>query len=409
MTGCSFENSNLVMLYSNTPTESVTIENCDFVGFTSDGLDSPIDLHGLYPTITMTSVTVTQTQTTRCSTVYVAASAADFFGDLVLTDCWFSYNDAGTYTSGLWSYGYNLSVKECGFVGNIGQAFWANPYSNNPLSVSIEDSVFVANDARSSSVAVISLTNFAGDASVTDSFFVGNKGSVGAGIAVSSMELDVTGCYFIDNESSGDGGAIYVSSSTNVTVANSMLMKNTAWSGGAVAAENGAGVTFSRAILAGNTAADNGGAIYLKSDSLLTISSCLIMNNYAPNGGGWFLDDSSATGEYLIIRRNNATLSGGGFACDGTGTTDISSALLLGNYAPTGSAYSCTGGCQTTLSGYVAPNNSGSGCTSDVSIVDEAAEQLGAAEMEAELEAALPEFDMDSLLARIEARIGALQ
>lgn len=168
-------------------------------------------------------------------------------------------------------------------------------------------------------------------ASITGTVFKENTGYWGAGLNVDNMSGMITTntgyvvdrCHFIENMSSGVGGALQ----TTVSVATTQ------------------GNRISRTMFYGNRAAQAGGAIFAYGGntytdrSLLTIDNCVFSSNEAVSGGGIMNGMNESTTAQAAMKvlsctfnGNSATSAtvGGGAICNNPGSP-ISSRPILGN------------------------------------------------------------------------------
>ena len=162
---------------------------------------------------------------------------------------------------------------------------------------------------------------------------------------------------FTGNNTTGDGGAIYVSTGT-LTFEKEAIFggtgttdKNTAANGGAVYVASGGTATFSEApTFTGNTASSNGGAINSAGEVKFE-KSATFTGNTASSGGGAIYVASGGTATFSeapTFTGNKATGNGGAVYSDG-GTVSFASATFGGadtansNKATNGGAIYSTG------------------------------------------------------------------
>jgi hypothetical protein len=360
VSGCVFQASSLVVKDGWGP-ETLTVSDSQFSNLNTVSTYSAIYLDAYVSEVVLTGVSVSHTTTTQAAAVYVTSASSAFSGSLTMTDCWVSFSNAGGYPSGVYTEAYDVTVTNSGFVGNVGEALSVQPYYSTTARAVISNTVFFGNDASATATGTVELTNLPVASSISDSYFIQNRGASGGALYVDDSVVDVTGSYFYDNEATADGGAIFVNYGGNVTASYSAFGGNTAVNGGAVAADGSSGLSFRSTSLSTNTATGNGGAVFVEGTSRLTSLLCSFSDNSAVNGGGWYSSGSSVNGEVVIIKGNTATTSGGGFACYGDGVA-ILYGWISGNSATSGPASSCANDCNTYLTAvYVASNN---GCVS---------------------------------------------
>ena len=111
----------------------------------------------------------------------------------------------------------------------------------------------------------------------------------------------------------GGLGGIRVTNSSDPTITNNIITRNSATSnGGGIASYNYSNPTITNNIISGNTAS-NGGGIY-GDDSFLTITNNTIIGNSAGHGGGIYGYYTGAIVTNNVISGNTASIWGGGMA-----------------------------------------------------------------------------------------------
>lgn len=127
-----------------------------------------------------------------------------------------------------------------------------------------------------------------GDLYISDSTISGNRAQAGGGIYSNNGTLDIRNTTISDNTAEYGGG---VSSHSTLTVIDSTISGNSAYSGDASDDAWGGGiytygpVTLSNSTIAGNSA-QYGGGLYNDSSGTLTITNSTIARNAASAGGG---------------------------------------------------------------------------------------------------------------------------
>lgn len=144
--------------------------------------------------------------------------------------------------------------------------------------------------------------------------------SGGAVYLGSSSKMTVTNSNLSDNRTttpSGSGGAIFLSGS-NLSLRDSTLDNNSANSlGGAIGATDGSTITIEECTFSGNNAANTGGgAIFVGNGGVVSnvdINRSAFENNTAIYGGAlYFGDYSKANVSDSTLANNSATMGGGG-------------------------------------------------------------------------------------------------
>ena len=149
-------------------------------------------------------------------------------------------------------------------------------------------------------------------------YFLGNEatGNGGAIYCYTGTTLSVSYADFAANKSSGEkygGGAIYLTGATgnfaNVIFAeNESLVKN----GGAVCAYSNSALTMNDVTFTRNVAADNGGAICLNKSTLTSTTKLeFYFNTAGGDGGAIHVKDSTVTANTVVAENNTANGGGG--------------------------------------------------------------------------------------------------
>ena len=134
------------------------------------------------------------------------------------------------------------------------------------------------------------------------------------------MAVTITGVT-LTGGSAPDGGAVGAFGLPVLTVADAVIIGNTATDrGGGIAVDGGAGVgpflTVQRTVIDGNTAATSGGGIHLGGSNVVILEDSTIRGNTAGEGGGIYDNESSPIATLAIrgttISGNTASFGGGG-------------------------------------------------------------------------------------------------
>ncbi len=177
----------------------------------------------------------------------------------------------------------------------------------------------------------------------------GNAASSGGAVAIADEIVTFNNCIITGNQTTGTGGgAIAVTASGgNLTVANCVLVGNTAASstidGGAIHGLAGSTITVQNCTVSGNTAGRKGGAIYITGNgtpSSLTVINSTISGNTAliNDGGAIYFRNTVGAGGVLI---RNCTITGNSSASNAgalrfryiIGTINIQNCTIVGNTA----------------------------------------------------------------------------
>lgn len=171
------------------------------------------------------------------------------------------------------------------------------------------------------------------------------------------------------------GGGIY-SLDSSPTVENCRLAGNYAEDGGAIYHLNSGILTLKKCVFDGNVADDQGGALYLTATT--NVSDCYFKSNQGSLGGAIYLDVFVSSFSNCVMAGNNAAV-GSAIYSGANGTMNVSNSLIVGNYATsyiticspsTGSelhrivnctvAHNYNGNATSTLSAAIKLNNSSS-------------------------------------------------
>lgn len=139
------------------------------------------------------------------------------------------------------------------------------------------------------------------DESYVDCVIQGNRARLGGGLHMTNQEVSCTGCVFMDNRASEDGGAIYIHNDCTCL----------------------SQVSLNRCKLIGNKATGHGGALYQEGNPQVWLSNSLVQGNTAlADGGGLFCDLyqgmvgagwCGVTNSTIVY--NTAVENGGGVKC----------------------------------------------------------------------------------------------
>ena len=153
-------------------------------------------------------------------------------------------------------------------------------------------------------------------------------------------------CNFINSNTPGKGGAIYLSNINTISVTGSSSISGcSADLGGAIYLEDGN--LYMATINTINCTATNGGCIYTNNGGNISMSNSDFSQCFASNGNGgaMYIDNESFNIDMFVrIENNNATLYGGGiyFTGNNSYTANIN-ATFNENSALNGAAISCCG------------------------------------------------------------------
>ena len=277
-----------------------------------------------------------------CTACYAGGVYADSTSGVVLTNDWFTGNNAsgndggGVYSNGL------ITASQTHFTGNTAAGLGGGVYAQSDSS--FDWCTFANNTAASDGGGVWAQD---GNISATNSTFTGNAADDGGAIyADTTLYANLDS--FVGNTAgaSGEGGGIY--NDEGGTVTNSTFTSNTALDGGGYwndgsatlledafnfngdatggAAPTGKGggldndyyanlhdVTFT-GNLANNTTTGIGGGIY--SDDYLVAENVTLSQNHATKNGGGLWNDEYVLSHHDQYMNNSADSNGGGVYTD---------------------------------------------------------------------------------------------
>ena len=170
-----------------------------------------------------------------------------------------------------------------------------------------------------------------------------NSAYHGGGIYVSGGSLTLTNSTISTNTATSNGGGVYVTGGTLTTNATSFTSNIAAYGAGLYT--NATTLSMTGGTLSGNNATYNGGAIlYENTGSTSTISGATINgNNRAANGAGIYQNGGALQISGSTLQANAATGSGGASYL-AAGTQTVATTTVASNTAPTGAGFYQAGG-----------------------------------------------------------------
>ncbi len=201
-------------------------------------------------------------------------------------------------------------VEKMGITGGGGQN-GAGVLVRNGASPTLRNLEIHGNSATSlgGGVAVLS----GGDPLLDRVVIRNNAAPGGSGLALSGQSrATVSDSSFADNSATGsrEAGAIYVLSSSQLTMQNSAVWGTSASFGGALAAAGGSTVQITGGRFENNNAVNYGGGLYA-TDSTLTVDGAVLINNNANHGGAISASRSTVSLRNSTFRGNRVQRSGG--------------------------------------------------------------------------------------------------
>ncbi len=271
---------------------------------------------------------------------------------------------AGDYAGGgLMSFAASTRIVGCSFVdnhvlgpGGKGGAVMLNVGDGaEPGAMFVSGCVFQGNSAEKEGNSGGAIgTNYNGPLSVTieDSVFTGNKArSSGAAIRLNGepLEATITGCTFEANESGYEGASIYMDHWSSAEVVDCTFTGNHAGQSGAGLAlqtpdSSGASLTISDSLFDQGTAVVGGGGVLVSADEGDAVSVCVDNSTFSGNaaeysGGGLHLmgeGDFQVTLTDVDFVENVSEYIGGAMTIDWQGTVefDMTRGSMMGNVSP---------------------------------------------------------------------------
>ena len=217
----------------------------------------------------------------------------------------------------------NITISGCIFEGNTAIN---NEASGGAIGTSENGTVTIINTLFSNNTAVKSggalEVRSSGDVLIQNSKFLnntvtGSNDGGGAFFVLGNANTTILSSEFIENNTNGNGGAIY-NQAQEMTIEASTILRNEAANGGGIFNDLTGVLTVDRSTISGNISQIISGGI-LNNGGTLLINASTIVFNTASAGGGVF-SSTQAIVANSIISVNNATGTGknvsGNFASD---------------------------------------------------------------------------------------------
>ena len=247
--------------------------------------------------------------------VFAGAHPLENFGTLVLDDVRVTNTNTDFHGGAVW----NTNVLE---VRN-------SSFADNEAATQVQSARGVAIDHENGSGSV-------SDTTFTNNQLAGNIG-VGGAISIQAGTFTIVKSTFEGNRAP-DGGALYITSGTQVTVTQSTFRGNNARYGGAIETAGELQVDFSTFSDNHATEGEGGGIWILGSDTDVTYST-FDGNTAALLGGAISCNNSFLSVIHSTLSNNSAGTSGtahNGGGIYSTCTVNLTNSTLSGNKAPNG-------------------------------------------------------------------------
>ncbi|MFN8248828.1 MAG: choice-of-anchor Q domain-containing protein [Ferruginibacter sp.] len=234
------------------------------------------------------------------------------------------------YGGGMYKVSSNIDLTDCRFRRNNASLSGAGVYENLSAVNSVySNCTFTQNSSAgdggglyiSTSSCLYQNCSFTSNDATDDG---GGIYSSGTGSPAFSNTI------ITSNSATGEGGGVYLTGSGSPTFTDCTISSNTAGSnGGAVASYTTGTAGITATIISGNTSGSTGGGVF-NNNSPAAITNCLISGNLAAGGGGIWNALSDAVIINCTIAGNKATAQGGGIA-NGTSNPVIQNCVVYGN------------------------------------------------------------------------------
>lgn len=277
--------------------------------------------------------------------IYVSSSWSLTMKNCTITDCNATISGGGLYIATNGSANLNgCTISYCHCIGGGGGLYIASGVTATLIGCTIQANYTRDSTGAGSGGGILN----SGTLNITDCKFISNNADCGGGIqTVGGGTVTITGtgedtCVFQSNKANS-GGAIHTQGT--VTAENVKFELNSSdvsngGGGGLWIAGSSSNVTLTDCNLSKNTAANLGGAVWVSGGSL-TLTDCTISSNSAQNGGGIFLNDGALTISSTTMENNTATATNGdygGGAIYSKKTITFTDCTFSGNRALNGKA-----------------------------------------------------------------------
>ncbi|HLN28714.1 MAG TPA: DUF4214 domain-containing protein [Gemmataceae bacterium] len=218
----------------------------------------------------------------------------------------------GVLLTTFFSTGSEATVSYCSFAGNVAATDGGALCAQDDYGINVSNSTFAGNVAQN------------GDGGAID--------NAGQNARLTSDTLQSN----IAEGLGGTGGALYSSSTGNVTMFYCLVLDNSATGEGGGIAQTSASLTIAASQFTANAAAVYGGAVYVATPFNL-VNSTLNGNQAEDAGGGAFVDYTSSTASQIIndtFTLNTAAATGGGI-CESDGPLTFLNDTINANVAAT--------------------------------------------------------------------------
>ena len=304
--------------------------------------------------------------------IYYSGALSIAETNLTLSNSNFTKNQAGQ-TGGGAIVAQNFShvdIENCQFNDSIFGAIMVMYYG----TLNVTNTQFFDNRQSDYGAAILAL-----DIQIELNFvdFVNNTASHGGALVTSrSSSLVAKNCCFRDNAAYFSGGAVHIESQGNVTLENITFKSNTAGAGtgGAMSiSEAPVKMKVSSCYFVDNHSVGNGGAVYLSDKSTLLIQDSIFTQNKAQGGGAAIaLSNSNLQARNIPCTKNIARGNdGGAISAEGPGFFSIKNSDFIENkvlWSGNGGAITIAAGIGGNLEDVVFLNNYADGSAGAIAV-----------------------------------------
>jgi len=274
--------------------------------------------------------------------IYLANRAS-----LLVNNCIIKNNDATSNGGGIWLFGSspNLEIVDSQLLNNTAGNGGGAIAMSGSSSAGCTGCLFSGNSSYYSGGCIDTMSSGSPTLTeVVDCVFIGNRSNFstadGGAIQCGMHGTQIKNCLFFNNTAPDEGGALYLAGQGSVT--DCWFEGNRAQDGASIY-QRGWNTTISGCVFVDNTAQDRAGGIYFEaSNSDMSISDCLFVRNAGQRGGGVYSHGSGLDRiQGNVFVDNLATMYGG--AIYAFSAHQISQNSMYNNHAPSGSAIALDG------------------------------------------------------------------
>ena len=231
-------------------------------------------------------------------------------GSLTIKNARIAGNISEYFGGGVANYG-TLTLRNVNLLANTSQSFGGGGIFNDTGAVNLAGDTVQANSAPGFPGG--GLYNSYGTATVSNSTFTANTAADGGAIASTQtvLSLKVADSSLTSNAATDGGGGIYVQGlvhhgSGAFTLTGTMIKANTAPIGAGLDISYTVTATAHDDQITANTASGDGGGVYLETSSTVAFNATTsIQNNTATSGGGLFNDGGTFHLNGAVVANNH--------------------------------------------------------------------------------------------------------